>query len=62
MLKTAKTIMYITSSTLNVIWPGIECQKMLEYSILIKLNRYWGWIRSGIKVGIKFDLIADFSK
>ena len=62
MLKAAKTITHIMSSILNLIRPSAEFQKTLTCLILREFNRYWGQKKSGMRIGIKFDLIIDFLK
>ena len=53
---------HTTSSTLNPIRPSIRFQKTLEYLISKELNEYQGQKKSEMRVGIKFNLIADFTK
>ena len=60
--KTVKTITYTTSSMLNPIWLDIKVKKILEYLISKKLNKYQIRTKYWIKIGIRFDLIAVFSK
>ena len=48
------------SDTLNLMRPGARFQKILEYWISREFSGCWSWIKSGIEVGLKFDLIFFF--
>ena len=45
------------SDMLDLMWPGAEFQKTMEYWILRGFSGCWIWMKSGIEFELRFDLI-----